>query len=178
MESALRARRDRPLFLIDIAVPRDIEPSAAELEGCYLYNVDDLQTVVDETLDRRKRELQGCLAAVEEEATKFMRWMSGLDAAPTIAELRESLHDLKREELAALLNKFPDLAPAARAEIERSMDRLVNKILHQPIKALQEHSPESWEAGALAAARRLFGLKRIHPQAPEAPPAAPEKERT
>jgi glutamyl-tRNA reductase len=99
VEEALRARRGRSLFLIDIAVPRDIEPSAADLAGCFLYNVDDLQRVVDETLSRRKRELAHCLAAVDEEAQKFMRWASRAEVAPMAAEPREPLNDLKRQEL-------------------------------------------------------------------------------
>ena len=177
VEGALRARRGRPLFLIDIAVPRDIEPAAAELEGCYLYNVDDLQTVVAETLGRRKRELQQCLGAVEEESAKFMRWMHGLEAAPTIAELRDNLHEMKRQELSALMNKFPDLPEAARAEIERTVDRLVNKILHQPTKALQEPISDEHGKGVLAAARRLFGLGPAGPQHSDAGLHASEKEK-
>ncbi|MGD1002741.1 MAG: glutamyl-tRNA reductase [Candidatus Brocadiia bacterium] len=169
VENALRIRRGRSLFLIDIAVPRDIEPSAAELPGCYLYNVDDLQLVVEETISRRKRELTRCLATVDEETAKFMRWARGLEVAPTIVELRDSLHELKRQELSALLNKYPDLPVEARVEIERTADRLVNKILHQPIKALQEPSSDEHGRGVLAAARRLFGLEQ--PPAPPAPPA-------
>ncbi len=155
----MRARRGRSLFLIDIAVPRDIEPSAAELPGCFLYNVDDLQMVVEETISRRERELSRCLATVDEETEKFMRWARGLEVAPTIVELRDSLHELKRQELSALMSKYPDLPAAARSEIERTADRLVNKILHQPIKALQEPASEEHGPGVLAAARRLFGLE-------------------
>ena len=99
-----------------------------------------------------------------------MRWARGLEVAPTIVEIRDSLHELKRQELSALLNKFPDLPAAARIEIERTADRLVNKILHQPIKALQEPSSDDHGKGVLAAARRLFGLEQpfSHP-APRAP---------
>jgi glutamyl-tRNA reductase len=177
VENALRERRGRSLFLIDIAVPRDIEPSAAELAGCYLYNVDDLQRVVEETISRRKRELSRCLAAVDEETEKFMRWARRLEVAPTIVELRDSLHELKRQELDALLNKYPDLPAAARSEIERTADRLVNKILHQPIKILQEPSSEEHGRGVLAAARRLFGLEQpaSHPS-PRAPGASGKEE--
>jgi glutamyl-tRNA reductase len=176
VESALRARRNRPIFLIDIAVPRDIEPSAGELEGCYLYNVDDLQSVVDETIGRRKLELEGCLATVNEESAKFMRWLHGLEVAPTISELRDSLHEIKRQELDALLKKFPDLPEAARLETERAMDRLVNKILHQPIKALQEPLTDEHGKGVVAATRRLFGLGRTGTQPPGGAGKASEKE--
>ena len=158
-EKALRARRGRPIFLIDIAVPRDIEPAAAELEGCYLYNVDDLQAVVDETMARRRKEVNRCLAIVDEESYEFMRWMHKLDVGPTIAELRDSLHELKQRELSALLNTLPDLSDTSRRAIERMADRLINKILHQPISALHEPSSHEHLRGALAAVRRLFGLR-------------------
>ena len=98
VENALRVRHGRSLFLIDIAVPRNIEPSAAELAGCFLYNVDDLQRVVEETLRRRKRELGLCLAAVDEEAQKFMLWARRAEVAPAIVTPRDSLHELKRQE--------------------------------------------------------------------------------
>ena len=101
VEEALRARRGRSLFLIDIAVPRDIEPSAAELAGCFLYNVDDLQMVVDETISRRKREITRCLAAVDEEAQKFMRWARRAEIEPGALDPGDSLNDLKRQELGA-----------------------------------------------------------------------------
>jgi glutamyl-tRNA reductase len=97
--TALRARQGRSLFLIDIAVPRNIEPAAAELAGCFLYNVDDLRTVVEETIRRRKRELSRCLAAVNEEAQKFMRWAQRAGVALPAAEPRDSLNELKRQEL-------------------------------------------------------------------------------
>jgi glutamyl-tRNA reductase len=99
VETALRARQGRSLFLIDIAVPRDIEPAAAELAGCFLYNVDDLQRVVEETIRRRKRELGHCLATVDEEAQKFMRWARRAEVAPATVKPRDSLHELKRQEL-------------------------------------------------------------------------------
>lgn len=166
---ALRARRNRPVFVIDIGVPRNVEPSAAEVEGCYLYNVDHLQAVVAETLALRRREVEHCMAIVEAEVGQFMAWLAKLALAPTITELSQRFHELKRQELAQLWNKLPDLPEPARAEIERMANRVVNKILHQPITALQESPPEDHPGGLLAAALRLFGLSRgptTHPPAP------------
>ena len=169
---ALRARRGRPIFLIDIAVPRNIDPAASRVEGCYLYNVDDLQAVVNETLARRGQEVERCMSMVETESAKFMHWLERRAVAPTIGELSDRLHELKRRELEALHNKLPDLPEAVRDEIERMANRLVNKILHQPIKTLRESPPGEHSEGLLAAALRLFGLKR---GAPGPPP--PERDR-
>jgi len=158
--AALRARRGRSVFLIDIAVPRDIEPEAGELEGCYLYNVDDLQAVVGETLARRQREIDQCLAIVDEEAREFLAWLGRLVVAPTIGELSASLHEIKDAELEALRRRLPELSDEARAEIERMANRLVKKILHQPIATLRESTSRGHADGLLDAALRLFGLKR------------------
>jgi glutamyl-tRNA reductase len=160
VEAALARRRGRPLFLVDIAVPRDIEPAAGGLEGCYLYDIDDLQAVVAETLAQRQQEIGRCEATVEEECGEFMAWLGRLAVAPTIAELAAQLHDLKRTELDALLQRLPELSPEGRAEIERMADRLVNKILHQPIRALREAPADGRPDGLLGATLRLFGLRR------------------
>ncbi len=158
--AALRRRGGRPLFIIDIAVPRDVEPSAGDLAGCYLYNVDDLEAVVRETLARREQEVARCEPILEAEARKFMRWLGHLHVVPAIEELSSRLHALKASELEALMRRLPDLSDEARAEIERMANRLVNKILHQPIAALRDASGEERHGGLLDAALRLFGLRR------------------
>jgi len=158
--AAVRSRPDRSLFLIDIAVPRDIDPAAGDVDGCYLYNVDDLQAVVAETLTRRNKELGRCQAIVAAECDKFVRWLGHLTVAPTIGELSATLHAIKDAELGALGNRLPDLSEKDRQEIERMADRLVNKILHQPIQALRESSAGERHEGFLTAVLHLFGLGR------------------
>ncbi len=160
MEEALARRRGRPLFLVDIAVPRDIEPSVGGLEGCYVYNIDDLQAVVADTLAQRQQEIGRCEAIVEAECGEFLAWLGRLAVTPTIAELSAQWHDLKRLELDALRRRLPGLPPEAYAEVERMADRLVNKILHQPVRALREEPPGEHSDGLLGAALRLFGLRR------------------
>jgi glutamyl-tRNA reductase len=158
--AAVRERRGRSLFLIDIAVPRDIDPAAGDVDGCYLYNVDDLQAVVAETLARREEELGRCETIVAAEQEEFLRWLGRLTVAPTIGELSARLHAIKGAELEALLNRLPDLSDEDRQEIERMADRLVNKILHQPIQALRETSASEHREGFLSAVLHLFGLGR------------------
>jgi glutamyl-tRNA reductase len=175
---AVRVRRGRPVFLIDIAVPRDIEPSVSEVQGCYLYNVDDLVAVVEETVARRRREVNRCLAIVDSEVHEFMGWLAHLQVAPAIGELSASLHDIKQQELDALLRRLPELSPEARGEIERMANRLVKKILHQPIAMLRESSSRGHSPGLLEAALRLFGLRREAPEPPREDRASPREERT
>lgn len=165
-------RRGRPLFLVDIAVPRDIEPTVAGLDGCYLYDIDDLETVVRETLAQRQQEIARCEAIVAEETDAYLAWVGRLAVTPTISELTAQIHDLKRGELEALRRRLPDLPPEAYGEVERMAERLVNKILHQPIRALREAPADEPSGGLLAAALRLFGLRRGKPD-PSAPPTKP-----
>jgi len=167
---AVRQRGGRPVFLIDIAVPRDIEPAAGEVAGCYLYNVDDLQAVVEETMAQRQQEVARCLAIVDEEVGGFMAWLRQLAVAPTISELSAALHARKDEELEALLQRLPDLSDEERAEIERMASRLVNKILHQPITTLRDASSREHHQTFLDAALRLFGLRRDRPEPPSPDP--------
>jgi glutamyl-tRNA reductase len=160
MRDAVASRYGRPLFLIDIAVPRDIEPAVGKLDGCYLYNIDDLEAVVQETLASREQEVSRCQAIVDEECREFFAWLARLQVVPTIKELSARLHALKEAELKALCNKLGDLPDGAEAEIERMADRLVNKILHQPIQSLRETAARGHSDGLLTAALRLFGLRR------------------
>lgn len=159
-DAAMRVRRGQPVFLIDIAVPRDIEPAVGDVDGCFLYNVDDLQAVVQETMTQREKELGRCLAIVDEQTQNFMCWLEGRAVDPTIVELSDRLHEIKRRELDMLLNRLPGLPKPARGEIERMADRLVNKILHDPFTALREASNGQRSDGLLSAAQRLFGLRR------------------
>ncbi len=163
VSAALSRRRGRPMFLIDIAVPRNIEPSAGKLKGCHLYNVDDLQAVVQETLQRRKRELERCRAIVDEETRKFMRWVEGLEAGRAIARLSRRLEALKRRELRDVLERSPHLSQNERAEIERTADRMMKKLGHQLIKVLRESSSPARQEAILARADELFRLKERLP---------------
>ena len=136
--AAMRRRGGAPLFLIDIAAPRDVEPSVAQVDGVHLYNIDDLKSVVEENVSRRDAAVQDALAIGDREAQAFMRWYASAHAGPAIAELRAGAEALKRKELDRLFRKVKGLDPDARRAVAHMADRLVNRILHPQVAAVRE----------------------------------------
>jgi glutamyl-tRNA reductase len=156
--AALRRRRNRLLFLIDIAVPRDIDPAAGEIDNVFLYNIDNLQEVVDANRETRRAEAQKAEGIVAEEVAVFDAWFNALAVVPTIVALRGKMEGIVRGELeksARWLAGFPE---QERLRIEGIFDAVVNKILHDPITGLKEESREKDELPYVAAVRRLFKL--------------------
>lgn len=156
IERALRARKHRPMFMVDIAVPRDIEAEVGELKDVYLYTVDDLQDVVQENLQSRQEAAKEAEQIIDLHVTKFMRWIHSLDAVPTICALRDSADALREAELARArrgLARGEDpqqiLAELARA--------LTNKLTHAPTAALQKADHDG-NRPLIEAARKLFNL--------------------
>ncbi len=133
-------RRHAPVFALDLAVPRDIEESAAELEGVFLYNVDDLEHVVAENTGERSRELEQCAAIVRQEADLFLASFQTYSAGPLITELREKAIAVKNAELERVLAKLPDLTEAQRSELAAFSERLVNKLLHPQIQGIKQEA--------------------------------------
>ena len=124
VERAHRARRGRPLFLIDLAVPRDLDPAVNELDGCYLYDIDDLEAVVAETLaGAASRGGARRSAIVAEEAEQFRAWQASLDVVPAIASLRARAEEIRRRELAKAEARLGDLSDAERERSSRSRRR-------------------------------------------------------
>lgn len=152
----LRERNRRPMFLIDLAVPRNFEPSINELENVYLYDLDDLEGVISENRSEREREAARAEGIVEEEVEAFWRWFQTLDVVPTIVKLREKVDDIRRKELERALGSLSDLGPEGRRTVEAMAEAIVNKILHSPLSRLKRH--DAAESEDVAAARRLFGL--------------------
>lgn len=156
VESALKARRHRPMFLVDIAVPRDIEPEVAELSDVYLYTIDDLKEVVQENLQSRAAAAVEAEKIIDTRVVDFMQWVRTLDAVPTIRALRESADAMRDSELRQAQRRL------ARGEdptkvLEQLARTLTNKFTHAPSDALKRADNEGNEQ-LLAAARRLFGL--------------------
>ena len=156
--AALHRRKNRLMFLIDIAVPRDIDPSVAEIDNAYLYNIDDLQGVVDENLKTRLVEAQKAEAIIGEEVASFSEWFHTLDVVPTIVSLRKKLEDIASGELEKSLSWMRDLPPADQENIRVLAGSILNKILHDPITRLKEESNGSGATAYVEALKRLFKL--------------------
>jgi glutamyl-tRNA reductase len=154
-----RARDQRPLFVLDLAIPRDFDPRIGDELGVYLYSIDDLQAACQRNREARDRELPQALRIVEQETSTFMADLHHRQTGPIIKRLKEGWHDAKQDELRRLFNKLPALDERARSEIAVSFDRLVNKLLHPPLESLRVESREGTPHGLLEAIKRLFQLK-------------------
>ncbi len=155
---ALKKRKRRPLFFIDIAVPRDVDPEVNDLDGAYLYDIDDLQEVAEANVKDRMKEALRAEEIVKEEVEKFFRWYSTLEAVPTIVALREWVEGVRRRELTEAVRKM-NLAPEELKKLEAMTEAIVNKILHRPIQFLKEASARGEGELYVDLVRRLFGLE-------------------
>ncbi|EOX4191230.1 glutamyl-tRNA reductase [Vibrio cholerae] len=160
VESALKARRHQPMLLVDIAVPRDIEPQVDKLNDAYLYSVDDLQSIVDSNIEQRKVEAIQAEAIVSEESATFMSWMRSLQAVDSIRDYRKQANEAREE----LLNKSLQ-ALAAGGDPEKLLielsNKLTNKLIHTPTRALQT-AAEQGEPAKLAVIRQSLGLDDLN----------------
>ena len=156
--AALRRRRNRLLFLIDIAVPRDIDPAAGEIENVYLYNIDHLQDVVDTNRETRRAEAEKAEVIISEEVAVFEAWFNALAVVPTIVALRGKMEGIVRREFERSAHWLGGLPAEERSRIEGLTTSVINKILHDPISGLKEESVGKDELPYVAAVRRLFKL--------------------
>ena len=154
IKAALRQRRHRPMFLVDIAVPRDIDPEISKLKDVYLYTIDDLQTVVDENMEQRNAAARSAVGDVEAAVATFMRWLSGIRAARTLKRIREQSHEFEQELTERALRKL-DAGQNPADVLKQLTQTLTNKILHLPSKRLRE-AAESQDYEVLKAADRIF----------------------
>jgi glutamyl-tRNA reductase len=152
-------RYQRPLFVLDLAVPRDFEPAIGDRLGVYLYSIDDLQAACEKNRRERDKELPAAIHIVETETNRFMTELHHRATAPIIKRLREGWHQPKDDELRRLFNKLPELDERAREEIGQSFDRLINKLLHPPLESLRNEAEKGPPHGLLDALKRLFQLK-------------------
>jgi glutamyl-tRNA reductase len=158
VRAALRERRGKPMFFIDLAVPRNFEAGIHDLDGAYLYDIDDLAAVVEDNLDERRREAVRAEAIVETEVEQFWQWFERLDVVPTIVELREYADSIRRGEVDKALSKMNSLSDDDRDRIHQMTRAIVNKLLHHPTQVLKGEGSTVEESRLLAAVRRLFGL--------------------
>jgi glutamyl-tRNA reductase len=160
VERIMHGRRGRPLFFIDIAVPRDVEPGVDRLDDVYRYDIDDLKQVVDSNLRERAREAQRAEALVEREVGKFLLRQGDVEVIPTIVSLRARLEEIRLAEVKRTLGRLPDASPEQRAAIEAMSTAIINKILHAPITKLRESSRAGASRSLLELVHELFGLGR------------------
>src|SRR5438105_3566323 len=158
IEAIMRPRRNRPLFIIHIATPRDVEPEAGELEQVFLYNIDDLQATVRENLARRTAEVQRAESIVSEEVDRFSAWFRSRGAIPTVVALRERFETIRRSELERLDFKLAALPPEARARVDEITHLIIEKLLLTPTEQLKSLSDADTVGAYAEALNRLFGL--------------------
>lgn len=156
----MAGRRGRPLFFIDIAVPRDVDASVDTLEDVYCYDVDDLKQVVDANMRERLREAQRAESMVEREVGKFLARLSDLEVVPTIVSLRERVEAIRVTEVERALARLPAAGPETREALEALSTAIVNKILHAPITKLRESRRAGMHRSWMDVVHELFGLGR------------------
>lgn len=160
VQRALAARRFRNLFLIDLSVPRNIDPAIAALDGAYLYNIDDLQQVAEANLELRHQKAEQAEEIVAREVDLFRRRLLAQDAVPTIVELQQRLEAIRAAELEKCLRRVGPITAEQREAIEMLTTQMVNKILHYPILRLKESAAEPQERESLRQTiRKIFGLR-------------------
>src|SRR5580698_4468784 len=158
LELVLAQRDGRPLLLIDIAVPRDIESRCGDLEGVTLYDIDDLQEVVERNLDTRVGEIPNAEQIVEEEIRRFARWLGQLEVLPTVSALREHGNAIVEQVLAENAGRWEAASPRDLARIEAVARAVMSRLLHEPTIRLRSLS-EARGHGSLELVRELFGLR-------------------
>ncbi len=158
IRQCLHKRKNRLLFLIDIAVPRDIDPAVDGIENVYLYNIDNLQDIVDENMKNRRREALKAEQIVAEEVTHYSHWLRELEAVPTIVSLRGKAEDIVRMEMAKAQSWMAKFENGDREKVDALVNGIVNKILHAPVTVMKEESAEFSSQDIVAAARHLFRL--------------------
>jgi glutamyl-tRNA reductase len=153
VQQALRERSYRPMFLIDLAVPRNFDPQINAIDNVYLYDIDDLEGVRADNEGAREREAVHAEEIVEQEVDIFWRWFQGLELTPTIVGLREQADEVRRVELERMLRAHPELDEQTRNAVEAMSEAIVNKLLHRPIAEMKRSGPQG-----VSVLRRLFGL--------------------
>ena len=158
VRSRMRERRNKPLFFIDIAVPRDIDPRVNEIDNVYVYDIDDLQGVIDLNRDERLNQAQKAEHIVNEETVKFRNWMNSLSAVPTIVSVREKAETIRRNEIRKTFSQLPDLSDREKEAIEILTKSIIKKFLHDPIVFLKKKAQRNAQAVYMDFTQQLFNL--------------------
>lgn len=159
VEDAVKRRRFKPMFFIDIAVPRDIDPKVDGVESAYLFTVDDLQEIVQANLAQRGLEAEKAEEIVDQEIGQFFKWLSSLEVTPTIVALRNRFDEIRRTELEKTCSNWKDLPPEAEKRLEAMTTAIMNKLLHAPTAALKQAGQGGRVDLYVDALRQLFELE-------------------
>ena len=174
VRDGLERRGDRPLCILDIALPRDVDPAVAEMDNVFLYDLDDLRAVVNASVERRRGEMPAAEQVITAEAEKYWQWVAGLTVVPVVTQFREEMNRVRERELETALRRLGDLTPEQRAAVEHFSQSLMNKFLHEPTVRLRSAAANGRGLGVVDAARYLFGLDARH--TPDAESATPPSE--
>jgi glutamyl-tRNA reductase len=158
VEAAQAERRSRPLFLIDIAVPRDIEPEAGKVKGVFLYDLDDLRSVSEANLRERRKEAASAEAIVDQEIGAFLEWRRSLDVVPLLVELRSRADEIRRAEVDKARRRLGPLTPEQEKALDAATSGIVNKLLHSPTVELKKMASNRHHTEHVGLIRKLFGL--------------------
>ncbi len=158
VSGAMRKRRGQPLFFIDIAVPRDLDPEINKLDNVFLYDIDDLNNVVEMNREQRDKEAVKARRIVEEESLKFNRWINSQELTPTIKELRQTVDAICRAELARTLPRLNGISKKEQKSIERMASAIAGKIIHNPMQYLKADHPCVDQGERITQVRSLFKL--------------------
>jgi len=162
LQKVIRQRASNPLFVIDIGVPRNVDPSCNKVANVFLYDMDSLSAIVDRNLELRKVEIPKVTRIIEEEMTDFFHWYNSLQVTPTIQDLREAFEVIRTQEVEKNINRFK---PEDRELVDLLTKRILNKILHQPITTLKQTAEEGTTTREtlvrIKTLRDLFGITRL-----------------
>ena len=157
---AIAARRDRPLCILDIALPRDVEANVGELENVFLYDLDDLRSAAAANLERRQEDVPAAERIIGGEVEKYWQWLAGLAAVPVVTEFRAQMERVRAEELAVALRRIDGLSRQQREAVDAFSRSLMNKFLHEPSVRLRAAAANGRGLGVVDVARYLFALER------------------
>jgi glutamyl-tRNA reductase len=158
VEEVIRIRRNRPMFFIDMAVPRDIDPDANQIDNVYVYDIDDLNNVIETNLEERQREAAKAEEIVVAEVAMFRRWLESQQVTPTIVSLRRKFEEIKQAEVAKALSALGAQDPKTRKVVESLASSILNKVLHPPISSLKRDSDARSPMEMVAVVREIFDL--------------------
>ncbi|MEK6682280.1 MAG: glutamyl-tRNA reductase [Nitrospirota bacterium] len=163
VEKIIHDRRNKPVFFIDISVPRNIDPEINKIDNVYLYDIDDLESVVQANKKERAKEGEKAEEMIGNEVITFSNWFKTLEVVPTIVALREKVEEIRKGEFEKTIPKLKDMTDEERDAIERLTTAIVNKIIHAPLIALKQETNSEDGAIYIEAVRKLFNLDKLLP---------------